>query len=324
MRAILAALLSIASSLPFAADPGAGQPPAIRVIDLASEYGVFFDDTAGMEAGVRVDAFKRHFATRFPGFYDAGRVKSFVTPEGYDAMIGRAFESFPEARPRFERTTRSFAAMLDPARAAFVGAFPDLGPMNDVYLLHSLGEMDGGIRTIGGRRYLVFGADVMARLYAPGEERPFFHHELFHVYHAQFFTGCAAVWCALWSEGLAVRASEFLNPGATDAQLLLDMPRPIRAEVEARRRDAVCAVRARLDSSAPDDYAPLFTGRKALDGLPPRFAYYVGYLAAREAGRTRSMTELAHLRTEDVRPVLEAALASLADCPVKPAAGPGA
>ncbi|MFO1311383.1 MAG: hypothetical protein U1F41_04890 [Burkholderiales bacterium] len=164
----------------------------------------------------------------------------------------------------------------------------------------------------------------MARLYAPGDERPFFHHELFHVYHARFFAGCEAVWCALWSEGLAVRASEFLNPGATDAQLLLDTPRPIRSEVEARRRDAVCAVRARLDSKAPEDYAPLFTGRRALDGLPPRFAYYVGYLAAREAGRTRSMAELARLSAEDARPVLDAALASLADCTVKPAAVPGA
>ncbi|MFO1311384.1 MAG: hypothetical protein U1F41_04895 [Burkholderiales bacterium] len=157
MRATLAAPLLIASVLAFAGDPGVGRPPAIQVIDLATEYGAFFDATAGMEAGARVDAFKRHFAARFPGFYEAGRVKSFVTAEGYDAMIGRAFETFPEARPRFERTTRSFAAMLDPARDAFVGAFPDLGPIDDVYLLHSLGEMDGGTRTIGGRRYLVRG-----------------------------------------------------------------------------------------------------------------------------------------------------------------------
>lgn len=318
MRTVLLALLSIALTHASAGGTGPDSVPALRVTDLATEYGRFFDGTEGMEGGARVDAFKAHFATRFPGFYDAERVKSFVTPAGYDAMIARSFESFPGLRPRYERTTRSFTAMLDPARDAFVGAFPDFRPMNDIYLLHSLGEMDGGLRTIGGRRYLVFGADVMARLYAPGEERPFFHHELFHVYHAQFFEGCDAVWCALWSEGLAVRASEFLNPGATDASLLLEMPRPIRPEVEARRRDAVCAVRARLDSTSADDHAPLFTGRKEVDGLPPRFAYYVGYLVAREAGRTRSMTELARLRVEDARPVLDAALASLAICEAAP------
>ena len=76
-------------------------------------------------------------------------MKRFSTPERYDAMIARSFAAFPELRPRFERTTRSFVAMLGPARDDFARRFPDLAAIGEIYLVHSLGEMDGGIRTIG-------------------------------------------------------------------------------------------------------------------------------------------------------------------------------
>lgn len=293
-------------------------PPAFTLIDLTDDYAAFWDRTQGVESSARVEAFKAEFATRFAGFYDPERVKDYATREKYDARIARSFEAFPELRPRFQRTATSFVAMLTPARDDFARRFPDIVPIGDVYLVHSLGEMDGGIRTIGGRRYLVFGADVMARLYAPGEERPFFQHEPFHVYHRQFFSDdCDEVWCALWAEGLAVYVSEQLNPGATDAQMMLTMPRPIRPEVDANLPAAVCAVRARLRSERPEDYGPLFIGgSRALPGLPPRFGYYVGYLVAREAGRTRTLQQLAHMRVNEARPVVETLLAALdsADC----------
>jgi hypothetical protein len=73
-------------------------------------------------------------------------------------------------------------------------------------------------------------------------------------------------------------------------------------------------VHARFHSERPEDYAPLFYGQAHLPGLPPRFAYYVGYLVAREAARTRSLHQLAHLAVDDARPVVAAALASLAAC----------
>jgi hypothetical protein len=294
--------------------PASASTPAFTVVDLATQYAAFYDATLALDPGARVEAFKAHFGPRFPGFYAPERISQFTTLERYDAQIARSFATFADLRPRFERTARSFVAMLEPARDDFVRHFPDLAPIGEIYLIHSMGEMDGGIRTIGGRRHLVFGADVMARLHPPGEERPFFQHELFHVYHGQFFADCDAVWCALWTEGLAVYVSEQLNPGVTDAQLMLEVPRPIRPEVDAKRQEAVCAVRARLDSAERGDYAPLFMGQASLDGLPPRFAYYVGYLVAREAARTRSLRELAQLRTADARPIVDAALAALATC----------
>lgn len=319
MRLVWLALVGLCTAscqAPPARPPEA--PPAYHLVDLTGDYRAFFDRTQGMDPASRTTAFKSAFAPLFPGFYDPERVKAFATPERYDGMIAASFDTFPALRIRFDETAAAFVAMLAPARADFQRHFPDLRSLGSIYLVHSLGEMDGGTRTIGGTRYLVFGADVMARLYAPGDERPFVQHEVFHVYHDQFFAGCGEVWCALWREGLAVYVSEQLNPGATDAQLGLAMPRPIRAEVDADRTTAVCAVRARLRSERREDYASMFFGQAGLDGLPPRFGYYVGYLVAREAARTHSLQALAHLSPADARPVVENALAALAECPPRP------
>ncbi|GAM98710.1 hypothetical protein U91I_02345 [alpha proteobacterium U9-1i] len=314
MRLIVAALACVLAACQSAPTPDATTPPPFTLIDLTQEYAAFYDRTQGMESAARVEAFKAEMAPLFPGFYDTERVRSFATAEVYNGLIARSFEGFAQLRPRYETTAAGFEAMLAPARADFMRTFPDLAPIGDIYLLHSVGEMDGGIRTIDGKRYMVFGADVMARLYTPGDERPFFQHELFHVYHGQFFDTCDEVRCGLWREGLAVYVSERLNPGATDAQMGLTMPRPIRPEVDANLAAAVCAVRSRLGSDAREDYAPLFLGQASLEGLPPRFAYYVGYLVAREAGRTRTLQDLAHMRESEARPVIEAALDGMARC----------
>lgn len=314
MRVMFAALAFCLGACQSTPEAPAEPPPPFTLVDLTQEYSAFYDRTEGMESAARVEAFKTEMAPLFPGFYDAERVRAFATAEVYNNLIARSFERFAELRPAYETTAASFESMLAPAREDFMRTFPDLAPIGDIYLVHGVGEMDGGIRTIDGRRYMVFGADVMARMYAPGDERPFFQHELFHVYHAQFFEACDEVWCALWREGLAVYVSEQLNPGATDAQMGLTMPRPIRPEVDANLSAAVCAVRQRLGSDDRDDYGALFLGQASLEGLPPRVGYYVGYLVAREAGRTHSLQELGHMRAREARGVVEAALGELASC----------
>jgi hypothetical protein len=58
----------------------------------------------------------------------------------------------------------------------------------------------------------------------------------------------------------------------------------------------------------------MFSGRRLNERLPPRFGYYVGYLVAAEAAKTRSLQQLAALSREQARPVTEAALRSLERC----------
>jgi hypothetical protein len=284
-----------------------------ELVDLATPYASFWDETRNLPSDERVAAFKKRFDSLLPGFFTAGRV-GWMTEAQYDAAIAASFGKFPALRGRFTATTNVFSKLLGPAHETFTKTFPDLRPIGPVYVVHSLGEFDGGTRRMAGVNRLMFGADVIAQLHDFADERPFFHHELFHVYHAQFFTECERMWCALWMEGLATLAAKRLNPQATDAELLLTSPRPIRPEVERNRAASICAVANLLDSKDAADYGGLFSSGPVIPGQPARVGYFVGYLVAEEAARDRSVMKLAHLDNTAARDVVSAALGRLARC----------
>ena len=284
----------------------AASPPAFDFVDLTDEFAAFREQSANLEGPARVAAFKAHFEPLIPGFYD----RTSIGPYDYGDLILKALDSYPEQRAGIEQVSGRFRAMAIPARARFEQSFGPMGELPPVFLLHSLGEMDGGVRTLEATgRSLIFGADLIAKMHLAHGFEPFVHHELFHVHHKRSFPGCDALWCDLWSEGLATYVAEQLNPGATDAQLLLVEPVPLRAAVEANRKEAFELVLARLDST---DSAALFGGRSTSGSLPSRAGYYIGYLVAREAAKTHSLEQLAAMPEAEVRPLIRSVVQRLA------------
>ncbi len=314
LAAMLRYLVIAALALTVPASAAAQPSPSYRLIDLSDDFVDFYDRNESLSAEARAQAFRREVAPLWPQFYNPRR--NDQSDADYNALIASHLAAFPELRARYELKAAGFAALLDPAIASFRQTFPDLPRLGDIYLVHSMGEMDGGTRQFGlARPALVFGIDVMARTHPYEDEQPFFHHELFHVYHFQSFRTCGSVWCSLWAEGLATYAAKTLNPNASDAQLLLSVPEPIRDAVDANLEEAVCTVKARLNSRGADDMRALFSFRRFNERLPPRFGYYVGFLVAQEAARTHSLQDLARMDNRMAAPVLDAALASLATCP---------
>jgi TorA maturation chaperone TorD len=70
-------------------------------------------------------------------------------------------------------------------------------------------------------------------------------------------------------------------------------------------------LRAKLDSKSPEDYQTFFLGNSQRKDLPARSGYYVGYLVARELGRTRSLPELARMQGRPLRDAIEVVLRQL-------------
>lgn len=117
-----------------------------------------------------------------------------------------------------------------------------------------------------------------------------------------------------WTDGLATYASAQLNPGASDAELLLEIPEPMRPKVEANRTAAVCTTLAWLDSTDQDRRNMLLSASKGQGNLPPRFGYLVGMWVAEDLGRTRSLSELAEWSGPELRTAIERSLRGMADC----------
>ena len=304
---VAAALLAGSASPAFAQD-------GLRFIDLTGDFDRFATSTATMADTARVKAFEKQMGPLAEGFYLRSR-----KPEKYDERVLKNLQAYPESREGILKVSRQFAALFAPARKSFEEAFGPVASEQPVYLLHSLGEMDGGTRDLNGKDTLLFGADGIFKYHGDNDLTPFFHHELFHVYHEPLMKDCDAVWCSLWEEGLATYVASSLNPGAGEGALLLDIPAPIKPAVDANRAAAICATLPLLNSEKEEDYEPLFYGSKNLPGFPARMGYYIGYLVAADLGKTRSLKELAALTPEQAKPLIDQSLASMATCPDKAA-----
>ena len=306
--AILASLICLGNASAGGRTPVPSAPAAPLVV-LTDAFPQFYDATAQLPEGERVRRFRADFAALLPGFY-APRDR---TDAAYDTLIAKSLQNFPAIRERYAQVAREFPKAFEEGQKSFRTAFPDYRLDMPVYLLHSLGEMDGGTREIEGRTIAIFGADVIARVHTPDTIKPFLDHELFHIYHSHYFPECDPVWCAVWTEGLAVYVAAKLNPGASDVQLLLTQPRPIRPEIEPRLKEAMCALRAKLESTDRDDYARFFFSRSA-GALPPRAGYFLGYLIAARIGATMPLQQMAKLPPDKVKPLLLGAVASYGPC----------
>jgi hypothetical protein len=297
--------------------PAAPAPPVagkLDLVDLTDDFARVHDRDAALPDAERATRLKAEFASLLPGFYDEKRLK--VPAEKYDANIIKHLKAFPEKRAGVERVSREFAASLAPAQRSFEAEFGPMTGYPPVYLVYSMNEFDGGTRDLPEGTRLLFGADVIDRIYKTVPIQPFFHHELFHLMHNRTFSECDQLWCAVWTEGLATYVAAKLNPGADDAALLLNFPRPLRTAVEANRTKAICAVVSRLNSTSEDDYKPLFMGGGTglSPELPPRFGYYVGYLVAQDLAKTRSLKQLAAMGHAEARPLIEQSLRRMAQC----------
>ncbi|MBX3564445.1 MAG: hypothetical protein KF730_07705 [Sphingomonas sp.] len=300
--------LAAAAVLAIAAPAVAQEAPAFT--SLTQQFDDFATETAAMPMPERVKRFRERFNALLPGFYAP---RNGATEEQYNIKVGRNLATYPAQRDKFLAAARDFSAAYVHGNAHFRRYFPDYAPVMPIYLVHSLGEMDGGTRDIDGKTVAVFGADVIAKIHDSTTIGPFLDHELFHFHHARYFSDCEAMWCALWQEGLATYVAGRMNSTEDDKTLMLTIPRPIRPEVEPKLAEAMCYARPRLDSVDPEVYASFFYGN-GKSPYPPRFGYYLGYLIARKIGDGRPLDELAKMPGDQVKPLIEKALADY-HCP---------
>jgi len=314
----LFAWIAVASA--FFGGPAVAQAPdqGLQLVDYTDEFDAVWQQVSKLPESQKVAAFEAAFAKILPGFYDYERVKDFGPRDRYEERNAKELQAYPEKKTGIQRVSREFGALIAPAQHSFEAAFGPMRGYPSIYLVNSLGEFDGGTRPLPDGVHLMFGADMIDKLYKTTPIQPFFHHELFHLYHFRTFEDCEPLWCNLWTEGLAVYVASKLNPDANDDSLLLTFPVSLRDAVEKDRAGAVCAVVAKLDSTKAEDYPPLFQGRPQPNAkFPPRYGYYVGYLVAQDLGRTRDLKQLAALQPVELEPLIKQSLASMATCPDK-------
>ncbi len=206
--------------------------------------------------------------------------------------------------PRFTRT--------------FSDSFPDFAFDGTVFFYPSLYMRDGGTVAFPPGAALMFGVDVIARRGPGADLAVLFHHELFHLYHAQQHREQRPpfpLFLGIWAEGLATYVSKRLNPQASELAVLLHD----RQLLDARPRLPELAAKTldHLDDTSSARAALYLQGGSGDPEIPRRAGYLLGLHVAERMGRGRTLAELARLRPEVVRREMAAVLRGMAADPVR-------
>ncbi|MRD47424.1 hypothetical protein GHT07_09055 [Caenimonas koreensis DSM 17982] len=307
-RSLFTALALVAACMAHAADP------TYRVINTMPDYWKYEAAAKGLDANAQLKLFRELVIERYPEIYTA-RVIGLDETKPVDVELAKRFvrtqRMMGDKTAQIRAVSDSIAADLPRYEAKFRQTFPDLDFRGNIYFMHTLGGFDGGTRKIDGKTTLLFGVDMIGYVYgADVDPQPFFHHELFHLYHDQFkgngahstlFAG------ALWREGLATYVAQALNPQASGVSIFAlpkSTPDRVKADLPRIARD----MRQLLDSRDKKDYQRYFTGARENGEPPQRAGYYVGYLIASKLGKTHTLQELAKMPFAQVRVKIEKAL----------------
>lgn len=307
--------------LTLAATP-AGAEQACPYVDLMPEFSEFVAQTAELPPPERARAFVERFAARHTDYYSE---RMFGTR---DEIVSHAVPLFdPEKTPRLPGTPlvkldeivatgRVITADYRRIETTFRTTFPDYQCGTPISFGVSLFQFDGNQSSDApGKPRMRFGVDMIALLH-PAQELPaFFHHELFHIYHAQQIGAAEPpedeqpLWWALWNEGLASYVSWQLNPTLSSGEIFW-VPRDMEAQVQPKLAHAA---RLMLDDGldSHDGYARWFQGGEHPPDLPARSGYYLGYLMAKRLDRG-DLAALARMPLPQVQREARAFLESLA------------
>jgi len=293
---IAAALLVLALSPPAPPDP-----PPCAVTDLMPAFWTYWDAAKALPAAEQERSFEKLVMAPNAAVYDGA---FHGAPAPVAKFIGDALAKVPAIEPDMRELSGRLSAELPRQITRFRETFPRFQCDTAVYFLYAAGAFDGATREVSGKDALMFGLDTIARLKEPLS--PLFAHELFHVYHAERIPKPPdAFYWQMWEEGLASYVSRRLNPDVPESQVCCVPP---AEAVDAVLAKVVTGALERLDSAKEDDYRRYFLGGDEAIDIPRRSGYVLGYRIAAEAGKTRTLEDLAELPPEQVRNLVESGL----------------
>ncbi|MCB9640598.1 MAG: hypothetical protein H6727_17000 [Myxococcales bacterium] len=277
-------------------------------------FWTFWTKARGQKLATQIKLFQRWVVAKYPKLFES-QVIGLKKGVPYDAALKKRLAlylpSLPKHIPTMKALTNTVQNKLSRFEKTFKKAFPDFAWKGTIYFTLSLGSFDGGTRRVDGKEPLLFALDGIAKYHgAHADLQPFFHHELFHVYHNKFAPypkKGPPLYLCLWTEGLAVYVSQLLNPKASYKDLLLaDLAKTVPPHMKAIKKELL----SKLKLVDWETYKSFFLSR-GKGPFPRRTGYYVGYLLAKRLAKRFTLDQLVRLKEAKLHEEMHRALVGL-------------
>lgn len=278
--------------------------------DSCPNFLRWFDNASGLSDELKITSFMNEVYAVDPAYYDFKSKSLEKNDEDIHKRILSIFDEFSLIRDKFIIFYNNLMNNLDRGLSLLNDTFPDFVIDIPFHICHSLGECDGGTRKLAGQECMILGLDVMAKVHTFDNEIPFIQHELFHIYHLQLYKPSNnspynedALYNGLWLEGLATYISFILNPSASYAELLLDIPKDLVVDTTKDLKSICQALLDNFYSIDPDQYKKFFLFSSS--PFPSRCGYYIGFLVVKAISSYTPFMTMIHFSEQDFIPLLE-------------------
>ena len=285
---------------------------AYRIINMVDDFVSYYDECEKSGATGRRAKWDSMLEAKYPEFF---RDAIYRKKEGADRDKFKdwCIETFwKEVAPKMPVIRKLNLMAADEIKATLDGfqkQFPDFKPSTDFYLTISF-SFRGKVVDVKGKDVFAIGLEN----FEPGQPQLqiTIAHELFHLYHFQFFEASGGLYRTLWAEGLASYASAVVVPGYRFSQYL-----GFPGEKMNRCQELLPTMTKELLKELENNdqrIKRIYFGAEPNDTpIPPEAGYYVGFMIAESLAKNNSLAELARMKPENVLAVLRQELPRLSE-----------
>jgi hypothetical protein len=286
--------------------------PQYQIVNIVNNFIFYHDECKNLGATERKAKWDSIVENKYPAFFQdvIYRKKEGKERDEFKAWCIETF--WKEVAPKMPVIRKLNLTAADEIRAtldAFQKQFPDFKPSTDFYVTISF-SFRGKVVDVKGKDVFAIGLEN----FEPGQPqlRLTIAHELFHLYHFQFFDSSGGLYRTLWAEALASYAPAVVVPGYRFSQYL-GFPGE-----KMNRCDELLPTMAKelLKELVNNDQRikRIYFGAEPNDTpMPPEAGYYVGFMIAESLAKNNSLAELARMKPENVLAVLRRELSRLSE-----------
>lgn len=276
-----------------------------NIINVADDFVEYYRKCLGANHETRVEQWDRMLELRHQDFFNHVIYRKKEGNDRSNYKMARIAEFWNDVAPKMEKIARlnkNAEVGIKNILTEFKKQFPGFDPARDYFITIAF-SFKGKVVDVAGKDVFAIGLESF------GDDLLQFKitvaHELFHLYHFQYFATSGALYRKVWAEGMATYASAVIVPGYKDSRYLqfsvekMNKCHELLSKMAKELRENMGEKNEKLER--------IYLGAEDNDvGIPPEAGYYVGLQIIASLAKKTPIDELAKLKSDKVYSLVEA------------------
>jgi len=283
-----------------------------KIYNITEDFIAYAEQNANADAATRTAQWNETLEGKYPDFFNQVIYRNLTGDDlaAYKAQIIDQFwnEIVPQLNTLKQTSSTAVQRVLD-GRTSFKNLFADFAPQTDYYLTVAF-SFHGKAVDLNGQTILALGLEN----YAPNEPELdiTIAHEQYHLYHFTTFSPSGGLYRGVWTEGMAVYASEQVVPGHEMTEYLGFTTEPI-TQMYDLFDDLTQDILNNMGTTDQTIKRAYLGAEDNETWIPPGSGYYIGYYLVKElveqgntlATMTRWDADTVYGQMQETLPTLE-------------------